>query len=100
MRATAVVEVRAAGNRSRYQTLRSDPPLLLRPTPAGLYLVVSNKTVVAAGVAGDVEGREGAARIGRGGRRVIATAVTAAKGADAGAAWVQEARDRWLAASA
>ncbi|MCY4036842.1 MAG: urease accessory protein UreD [bacterium] len=39
MRATAVVEVRAAGNRSRYQTLRSDPPLLLRPTPAGLYLV-------------------------------------------------------------
>lgn len=41
MRAHAVV-VAARGNRPdevRYRTLRSDPPLLLRPTQAGLYLV-------------------------------------------------------------
>lgn len=41
MRAHAVV-VAAPGRRAgevRYRTLRSDPPLLLRPTPAGLHLV-------------------------------------------------------------
>ena len=41
MRAHAVV-VAAPGVRPgevRYRTLRSDPPLLLRPTPAGLHLV-------------------------------------------------------------
>jgi urease accessory protein len=39
MRATAVIEAMAVAGATRYRTLRSDPPLLLRPTPHALQLV-------------------------------------------------------------
>ena len=69
------------------------------PGIATADLLVINKTDLASFVGSDVERMKADARIRRGGRPVIATAVTADKGADAVAAWVQEARDRWLAAS-
>lgn len=39
MKATAVIEAELVGGSTRYRTLRSDPPLLLRPTPHALQLV-------------------------------------------------------------
>ncbi len=39
MRARARVEVGLDGGRNLFRVLRSDPPLLLRPTPTGLMLV-------------------------------------------------------------
>ena len=39
MRATAVIEATSVGGATRYRTLRSDPPLLLRITPHALQLV-------------------------------------------------------------
>jgi urease accessory protein len=39
VKATAAVAVGIEGGSSRYDVLRSDPPLLLRPTPEGLQLV-------------------------------------------------------------